>query len=167
MILKNSPFARYMLTVTLLLEAVWFFMTWALMFKFRTAGVACTIILPAAALFFCFTPEEKRSLCAEKDLKLLNDLARGAFFATASFTVMILLGICKYLSVNMIKSYLFYILMAQFALHVFAVLTFTALAVLAPKGSRKKPIKLAVAIYLASTLMQLIVFPETMMVISR
>ena len=167
MILKNSPFARYMLTVTLLIEAVWFFLTWVLTFKFRTAGVACTVILPAAALFFYFMPKEKRSLCAEKDLKLLNDLARGAFFATASFTVMILLGICKYLSVNLVKNYLFYILMAQFALHVFAVLTFTALAVLAPKGSRKKPIKLAVAIYLASTLMQLIVFPETMQVITK
>ena len=167
MILKNSPFARYMLTVTLLIEAVWFFLTWALMFKFRTAGVACTVILPAVALFFYFTPEEKRSLCAEKDLKLLNDLARGAFFATASFTVMILLGICKYLSVNLVKNYLFYILMAQFALHVFAVLTFTALAVLAPKGARKKPIKLAAAIYIISTLMQIIVFPETMQVITK
>ena len=164
---KNYQFARYMILVTLLIEGVWFFLTWALMFKSRSAGIACTVMLPAAALLFCFTPAEKRAWETEKDLKLLNDLARGAFFATASFTVMILLGICKYLSVNLVKNYLFYILIAQFALHVFAVLTFTALAVLAPGSARKKPLKLAIAIYITSTLMQLIVFPETMMAIAR
>ena len=57
--------------------------------------------------------------------------------------------------------------MGQFALHVFAVLIFTALAVLAPRDARKKPVKLAAAIYIISTLMQLIVFPETMLLISR
>ena len=167
MFYKNTPFARYMLLITLLLEGVWFFLTWALMFKSSKAWLASTILLPVVALIFHFTPAEKRSLCTGKDLKLLNDLARGAFFATASFTVMILLGICKYLSANLIKNYLFYVLIGQFALHVFAVLTFTALAVLAPPDARKKPIKLAIAIYIVSTLMQLIVFPETMTVIGR
>ncbi len=167
MFLKNLPFARYLLILVILLECVWFFAVWALMFKTQTAAIAGTLLLPVSALLFRLIPPEKRALCAGADLKLLNDLARGAFFATAAFTVMVLFGVCKYLSADFVKNYLFYVLMGQFALHVFAVLIFTALAVLAPRDARKKPVKLAAAIYIISTLMQLIVFPETMLLISN
>ena len=119
------------------------------------------------AFFFRLIPEDKRHLCTEKDLKTLNDLARGAFFATAAFTVMVLLGVCKYLSADFVKNFLFYVLMGQFVLHVFAVLVFTALAVLAPTGARKKPIKLAVGIYAVSTIMQMVVFPEVLLLIGK
>ena len=162
--LRNVHFAKYILITTLLLEFVWFFLVWALMYKTQWAGVVCTLLLPALALLYCRIPAEKRELCTAKDLKLLNDLARGAFFATAAFAVMMLLGVWKYLSADFVKNCLFSVLIAQFALHVFAILLFSVLAVLAPKNARKKPIKLAVAIYVVSTLMQLIVFPETLMI---
>lgn len=165
--IKDLHFARYILMTICILEILWFFLVWVLSFKTQSAAVTGTFLLPALAFFFRLIPEEKRMLCTEKDLKILNDLARGAFFATAAFTVMVLLGVCKYLSADFVKNFLFYVLMGQFVLHVFAVLVFSALAVLAPTGARKKPIKLAVGIYAVSTMMQMVVFPEVMLIINK
>ena len=166
MSIRDLHFARYILMMTCIMETLWFFLVWVLSFKTPSAAITGIFLLPALAFFFRLIPEDKRHLCTEKDLKTLNDLARGAFFATAAFTVMVLLGVCKYLSADFVKNFLFYVLMGQFVLHVFAVLVFTALAVLAPTGARKKPIKLAVGIYAVSTIMQMVVFPETMSLIS-
>lgn len=165
--IKDLHFARYILMMICILEILWFFLVWVLSFKTQSAAVTGTFLLPALAFFFRLIPEEKRMLCTEKDLKILNDLARGAFFATAAFTVMVLLGVCKYLSADFVKNFLFYVLIGQFVLHVFAVLVFSALAVLAPTGARKKPIKLAVGIYAVSTMMQMVVFPEVMLIINK
>ena len=165
--IKDLHFARYILMMICILEILWFFLVWVLSFKTQSAAVTGTFLLPALAFFFRLIPEEKRMLCTEKDLKILNDLARGAFFATAAFTVRVLLGVCKYLSADFVKNFLFYVLMGQFVLHVFAVLVFSALAVLAPTGARKKPIKLAVGIYAVSTMMQMVVFPEVMLIINK
>ena len=165
--IKDLHFARYILMMICILEILWFFLVWVLSFKTQSAAVTGTFLLPALAFFFRLIPEEKRMLCTEKDLKILNDLARGAFFATAAFTVMVLLGVCKYLSADFVKNFLFYVLIGQFVLHVFAVLVFSALAVLAPTGARKKPIKLAVGIYAVSTMMQMVVFPEVMLIMNK
>ena len=167
MSIRDLHFARYILMMICILEILWFFLVWVLSFKTQSAAVTGTFLLPALAFFFRLIPEEKRMLCTEKDLKILNDLARGAFFATAAFTVMVLLGVCKYLSADFVKGFLFYVLIGQFVLHVFAVLVFSALAVLAPTGARKKPIKLAVGIYAVSTMMQMVVFPEVMLIINK
>lgn len=167
MSIRDLHFARYILMMTCIMETLWFFLVWILSFKTPSAAITGTFLLPALAFFFRLIPEDKRHLCTEKDLKTLNDLARGAFFATAAFTVMVLLGVCKYLSADFVKNFLFYVLMGQFVLHVFAVLVFTALAVLAPTGARKKPIKLAVGIYAVSTIMQMVVFPEVLLLIGK
>ena len=167
MFFKENRFARYILTITLITEALWFFLVWILSFKTQLAAVFCTLLLPLASLLCLLMPPEKRSLCTAKDLKLLNDLGRGAFFATAAFTIMMLLGLWKYMSKTFVEYALFYLLIGQFALHVFAILILTDLALLAPKEARKKPLKLAIAIYITSTLMQIIVFPETLKIISQ
>ena len=120
MSIRDLHFAKYILTMTCIMGALWFFLVWLLSFKTPSAAVTGTFLLPALAFFFRLIPEEKRMLCTEKDLKTLNDLARGAFFATAAFTVMVLLGVCKYLSADFVKNFLFYVLMGQFVLHVFA-----------------------------------------------
>ena len=71
------------------------------------------------------------------------------------------------MSKTFVENALFYLLIGQFALHVFAILILTDLVLLAPADARKKPLKLAVAIYLASTLMQVVVFPETLKIIQQ
>lgn len=167
MFFKENRFACYMLTITLITEALWFFLVWVLSFRTPFAGFACTLLLPLAALPSLCIPPEKRSLCTAGDLKLLNDLGRGAFFATAAFTVMMMVGLWKYMSKTFVENALFYLLIGQFALHVFAILILTDLVLLAPKEARKKPLKLAVAIYIISTLMQMVVFPETLKIISQ
>lgn len=167
MFFKENRFARYMLILTLITEVLWFFLVWILSFKTPLAALICTLLLPLAAFPSLLIPAEKRSLCSSADLKLLNDLGRGAFFATAAFTVMMLLGLWKYMSKTFVENALFYLLIGQFALHVFAILILTDLVLLAPADARKKPLKLAVAIYLASTLMQVVVFPETLKIIQQ
>lgn len=163
---KNCRFARYVISITLLLEGIWFFFVWMWSMKFSSAAVIAAILLPVCSLVFLSVPPEKRAICTEKDLKLLNDMARCAFFIPAAYAVMMLLGAGRYLSDNFIETFLIYILLGQFALHVFAVLIFSALAVLAPREARKKPIRLAAAIYVVSTVMQMIIFPETVMLLS-
>ena len=163
--IKEMRFARYLLAMILIIEGLWFFAVWAVSHKTPYAAAVGTVLLPLAALLCNLIPPEKRMICTGNDLKFLNDLGRGAFFGTASFAVMMLLGLWKYLSPAFVKNALFYVLIGQFALHVFAILILGSLVVLAPKDARKKPLKLAVAIYLISTLMQMVVFPETLKII--
>ena len=163
--IKDLRFARYLLIMLLITEGLWFFAVWAVSHKTPFAAVVGTILLPLASLLCKLIPQEKRAICTGDDLKFLNDLGRGAFFGTAAFTVMILFGVWKYLSPTFVSHVLFYVLIGQFALHVFAILIFGSLVVLAPADSRKKPLKLAVTIYIISTIMQMVVFPETLKII--
>ena len=162
---REMRFARYLLTMILLLEGLWFFAVWLVSHKTPYAAAAGTVLLPLASLLCKLIPPEKRALCTGNDLKFLNDLGKGAFFGTAAFAVMMLLGVWKYLSAGFVKNALFYVLIGQFALHVFAILILGTLVVLAPGNARKKPLKLAAAIYIISTLMQMVVFPETLKII--
>ena len=113
-----------------------------------------TLALPAVGLVYLLLPEEKRALCTEKDLKVLNLIARIAFGITALSACFVLSGM------HMPQSFLdrlLYVYLAQFLLHVFAVISFSGLAVLPPKGHRKKPALLLLGIYLVSTFMQILV----------
>ena len=112
--------------------------------------------MPTVGLVYMLLPEEKRALCTEKDLKVLNLIARIAFGITALFAAFVLSGMHWHLPQSFLDR-LLYVYLAQFLLHVFAVISFSGLAVLPPKGYRKKPALLLLGIYLVSTFMQILV----------
>ena len=156
---KKYRFTFNFLAIAVLLEVLWCFVAWLWMPRFFAAGLIMTLALPAVGLVYMLLPEEKRALCTEKDLKVLNLIARIAFGITALFGAFVLSGMHLHLPDALLDKPLWYALWVQFALHVFAIITFTGLAVLPPKGYRKKPALLLLAIYLVSTFMQMMVFP--------
>ena len=156
---KKYRFTFNFLAIAVLLEVLWCFVAWLWMPRFFAAGLIMTLALPAVGLVYMLLPEEKRALCTEKDLKVLNLIARIAFGITALFGAFVLSGMHLHLPTALLNEPLWYALWVQFALHVFAIITFTGLAVLPPKGYRKKPALLLLAIYLVSTFMQMMVFP--------
>ena len=162
---KKYRFTFNFLAIAVLLEVLWFFVTvtWLFIGKYALAGFLMTLALPAVGLVYMLLPEEKRALCTEKDLKVLNLIARIAFGITALFAAFVLSGMHLHLPQSFLDR-LLYVYLAQFLLHVFAIISFTGLAVLPPKGYRKKPALLLLAIYLVSTFMQMMVFPAVVMI---
>lgn len=161
---KKYFFTWNFLAIALLTELLWFFLLWILMQYTRNAAVIMTFTLPVAGAVYLFLPQERRDRCTATDLKIIKNIARIAFVCTALFAGLMLTGLWKYLPDEFLKKGLFYLLLAQFALHVFAMIAFTGLALLAPKEHRRKPLQLVLAIYIISTLMQLTVFPATLMI---
>lgn len=163
---QKYRFTFNFLAIAVLLEVLWFFVTWLLIEKHSLAGFLMLLALPAAGAVYLLLPAEKRARCTAADLKILNLISRIAFGITALFAAFVLSGMHTRLpeSFVMETNALWYALWAQFALHVFAIITFTGLAVLPPKGYRKKPALLLLAIYLASTFMQILVFPAVLMI---
>ena len=153
---KKYRFTFNFLAITVLLEVLWCFVAWLWMPRFFAAGLIMTLALPAVGLVYLLLPEEKRALCTEKDLKVLNLIARIAFGITALFAAFVLSGMHLHLPQSFLDR-LLYVYLAQLLLHVFAVISFSGLAVLPPKGYRKKPALLLLGIYLVSTLMQILV----------
>lgn len=159
---KKYRFTFNFLAIAVLLEVLWCFVAWLWMPRFFAAGLVMTLALPAVGLVYLLLPEEKRALCTEKDLKVLNLIARIAFGITALSACFVLSGMHLHLPQSFLDR-LLYVYLAQFLLHVFAVISFSGLAVLPPKGYRQKPALLLLGIYLVSTLMQILVFPEVLM----
>ena len=153
---KKYRFTFNFLAIAVLLEVLWCFVAWLWMPRFFAAGLVMTLALPTAGLVYMLLPEEKRALCTEKDLKVLNLIARIAFGITALFAAFVLSGMHWHLPQSFLDR-LLYVYLAQFLLHVFAVISFSGLAVLPPKGYRKKPALLLLGIYLVSTFMQILV----------
>ena len=153
---KKYRFTFNFLAIAVLLEVLWCFVAWLWMPRFFAAGLIMTLALPAVGLVYMLLPEEKRALCTEKDLKVLNLIARIAFGITALFAAFILSGMHLHLPQSFLDR-LLYVYLAQFLLHVFAVISFSGLTVLPPKGYRKKPAFLLLGIYLVSTFMQMLV----------
>ena len=153
---KKYRFTFNFLAITVLLEVLWCFVAWLWMPRFFAAGLIMTLALPAVGLVYLLLPEEKRALCTEKDLKVLNLIARIAFGITALFAAFVLSGMHLHLPQSFLDR-LLYVYLAQLLLHVFAVISFSGLAVLPPKGYRKKPALLLLGIYLVSTFMQILV----------
>ena len=153
---KKYRFTFNFLAIAVLLEVLWCFAVWLWMRSFFLAGLVMTLALPAVGLVYLLLPEEKRALCTEKDLKILNLIARIAFGITALSACFVLSGMHMHMPQSFLDR-LSYILLAQFLLHVFAVISFSGLAVLPPKGHRKKPALLLLGIYLVSTFMQMLV----------
>lgn len=153
---KKYRFTFNFLAIAVLLEVLWCFVAWLWMPRFFAAGLVMTLALPTVGLVYMLLPEEKRALCTEKDLKLLNLIARIAFGITALFAAFVLSGMHWHLPQSFLDR-LLYVYLAQFLLHVFAVISFSGLAVLPPKGYRKKPALLLLGIYLVSTFMQILV----------
>ena len=160
---KKYRFTFNFLAITVLLEVLWCFVVWLWIPRFFLAGLVMTLALPAVGLVYLLLPEEKRALCTEKDLKVLNLIARIAFGITALFAGFVLSGMHHHLPESFLDKGLFYALLVQFLLHIFAIIVFSGLAVLPPKGYRKKPALLLLGIYLVSTLMQILVFPAVLM----
>lgn len=152
---KKYRFTFNFLAIAVLLEVLWCFVAWLWMPRFFAAGLVMTLALPAVGLVYLLLPEEKRALCTEKDLKVLNLIARIAFGITALFAAFVLSGMHLHLPQSFLDR-LLYVYLAQFLLHVFAVISFSGLAVLPPKGHRKKPALLLLGIYLVSTFMQIL-----------
>ena len=153
---KKYRFTFNFLAIAVLLEVLWCFVAWLWMPRFFAAGLVMTLALPTVGLVYMLLPEEKRALCTEKDLKVLNLIARIAFGITALFAAFVLSGMHWHLPQSFLDR-LLYVYLAQFLLHVFAVISFSGLAVLPPKGYRKKPALLLLGIYLVSTFMQILV----------
>ena len=153
---KKYRFTFNFLAIAVLLEVLWCFVAWLWMPRFFAAGLVMTLALPPVGLVYMLLPEEKRALCTEKDLKVLNLIARIAFGITALFAAFVLSGMHWHLPQSFLDR-LLYVYLAQFLLHVFAVISFSGLAVLPPKGYRKKPALLLLGIYLVSTFMQILV----------
>lgn len=153
---KKYRFTFNFLAIAVLLEVLWCFVAWLWMPRFFAAGLVMTLALPSVGLVYMLLPEEKRALCTEKDLKVLNLIARIAFGITALFAAFVLSGMHWHLPQSFLDR-LLYVYLAQFLLHVFAVISFSGLAVLPPKGYRKKPALLLLGIYLVSTFMQILV----------
>lgn len=153
---KKYRFTFNFLAIAVLLEVLWCFVAWLWMPRFFAAGLIMTLALPAVGVVYMLLPEEKRALCTEKDLKVLNLIARIAFGITALFAAFVLSGMHWHLPKSFLDR-LIYVYLAQFLLHVFAVISFSGLAVLPPKGYRKKPALLLLGIYLVSTFMQILV----------
>ncbi len=153
---KKYRFTFNFLAIAVLLEVLWCFVAWLWMPRFFAAGLVMTLALPTVGLVYMLLPEEKRALCTEQDLKLLNLIARIAFGITALFAAFVLSGMHWHLPQSFLDR-LLYVYLAQFLLHVFAVISFSGLAVLPPKGYRKKPALLLLGIYLVSTFMQILV----------
>ena len=153
---KKYRFTFNFLAIAVLLEVLWCFVAWLWMPRFFAAGLVMTLALPTAGLVYMLLPEEKRALCTEKDLTVLNLIARIAFGITALFAAFVLSGMHLHLPQSFLDR-LLYVYLAQFLLHVFAVISFSGLAVLPPKGYRKKPALLLLGIYLVSTFMQILV----------
>ena len=158
---QKYRFTFNFLAIAVLLEVLWFFvtLTWLFIGKYALAGFLMTLALPAAGAVYLLLPAEKRERCTAADLKILNLISRIAFGITALFGAFVLSGMHLHLPTALLNEPLWYALWVQFALHVFAIITFTGLAVLPPKGYRKKPALLLLAIYLVSTFMQIMVFP--------
>lgn len=164
---KKYFFTWNFLAIALLTELLWFFLLWILMQYTRNAMVIMTFTLPVVGAVYLFLPQERRDRCTAADLKIIKNIARIAFGCTALFAGLMLSGLYKHLPQEFVieQQGLFYLLLAQFALHVFAMISFTGLALLAPKEQRRKPLQLVLAIYIISTLMQLTVFPATLMIL--
>jgi hypothetical protein len=161
---QKYRFTFNFLAIAVLLEVLWFFVTWLLIEKYDLAGFLMTLALPAAGAVYLLLPAEKRERCTAADLKILNLISRIALGITALFAAFVLSGMHLHLPTALLNEPLWYALWLQFALHVFAIITFTGLAVLPPKGYRKKPALLLLAIYLVSTFMQIMVFPAVVKV---
>ena len=161
---QKYRFTFNFLAIAVLLEVLWFFVTWLLIEKHSLAGFLMLLALPAAGAVYLLLPAEKRERCTAADLKILNLISRIAFGITALFAAFVLSGMHFHLPDALLDKALWYALWVQFALHVFAIITFTGLAVLPPKGYRKKPALLLLAIYLVSTFMQILVFPAALMI---
>ena len=159
---KKYRFTFNFLAIAVLLEVLWVFVAWLWMRSFFLAGLIMTLALPAVGLVYFLLPEEKRSLCTAADLKVLNLIARIAFGITALFAGFVLSGMHLHLPEIFLNRGLFYALLVQFLLHIFAIISFSGLAVMPPKGYRKKPALLLLGIYLVSTLMQILVFPAVL-----
>ena len=160
--IKERRFFWLIMATTGLQTVLWFFAVWIASRYVDNAVIYGAFLLPAMALPICVLPQERRAWCTELDLKMLSYTGRGVLGFTAVFAALVLTPLWHILPQDFLDHGLFRMLIGQFALHVFGVILFANIALLAPKDARKKPLRLAFIIYLVSTIMQFMTFSATM-----
>jgi len=164
--IKERRFFWLIMAITVLLTILWFFAVWLVSRSVHNAVIYATVLLPVWALPICCLPPERRALCTELDLKMLNFTGRAALGFTAVFAAMVLTPLWRILPQEFLSGGLFRMMIGQFVLHVFAVILFASIALLAPKGSRKKPLRLALGIHIVCTIMQMMIFSAVITLLS-
>ena len=159
-------FTFYALAVVLLLCMMWGFAVWLGSFFTVYAVVGGALLIPLFGAVAQMVPEEKRNICTQKDLKILNNIARTAFAVMVALAVAVMFKVPAFPAIqNSVgfvapKTFVLCWGIAEFILHLFALLMFYFIAWQAPKDQRKKPMLLANGIFLCSTFLQISVMAE-------
>ena len=156
-------FTFYALAVVLLLCMMWGFAVWLGTFFTAYAVMGGALLIPLFGAVAKMVPEEKRNICTQKDLKILNNIARTAFAVMVVLAVAMLVKVpaspavqnCLGITASNVFIFIMCWGIAEFILHLFALLMFYFIAWQAPKDQRKKPMLLANGIFLCSTFLQI------------
>ena len=162
----EMKFTFYALAVVLLLCMMWGFAVWLGSFFTVYAVVGGALLIPLFGAVARLVPEEKRNICTQNDLKMLNNIARTAFAVMVALAVAVMFKVPAFPAIqNCVgfvdpKTFVLCWGIAEFILHLFALLMFYFIAWQAPKDQRKKPMLLANGIFLCSTFLQISVMAE-------